>query len=144
MLVVMAWRFRVSVKSSLVNWLPWSVLKISGLPYWQSACSSASTQKSVPSVFDSRHASTESPLLPLCAFAGLTYSFDQAPDAHFTAPHPPSHARSAAPGASTGNWARISPAAGPPDRPNADPTFVERRHAVDARVLAAASYRPRC
>src|SRR6516165_11471742 len=32
MLMVIAWRFRVSVKSSLVNWLPWSVLKISGLP----------------------------------------------------------------------------------------------------------------
>jgi hypothetical protein len=37
MLMVIAWRFRVSVKSSLVNWLPWSVLKISGLPYWESA-----------------------------------------------------------------------------------------------------------
>src|SRR5438309_225830 len=32
MLMVIAWRFRVSVKSSLVNWLPWSVLKISGQP----------------------------------------------------------------------------------------------------------------
>ena len=58
MLMVIAWRFRVSVKSSLVNWLPWSVLKISGLPYWESASSSASTQNSAPSVFDSRHAST--------------------------------------------------------------------------------------
>jgi hypothetical protein len=29
MLIVIALRFRVPVKSSLVNWLPWSVLKIS-------------------------------------------------------------------------------------------------------------------
>jgi hypothetical protein len=33
----------------------WSVLKISGRPHRQSASSSASTQKSAPSVFDSRH-----------------------------------------------------------------------------------------
>ena len=32
MLIVISWRFKVPVKSSLVNWLPWSVLKISGLP----------------------------------------------------------------------------------------------------------------
>src|SRR5580704_7460188 len=36
----------------------WSALKISGRPYRTSAFSSASTQKSVPSVFDSRHAGT--------------------------------------------------------------------------------------
>ena len=36
---------------------PWSVLKISGFPFF-SACSSASTQKSASSVFDSLHAST--------------------------------------------------------------------------------------
>jgi hypothetical protein len=30
MLIVIPWSFRVPVKSSLVNWLPWSVLKISG------------------------------------------------------------------------------------------------------------------
>jgi hypothetical protein len=66
MLMVIAWRFRVSVKSSLVKLTAprfregrlWSVLKISGLPYWESASSSASTQNSAPSVFDSRHAST--------------------------------------------------------------------------------------
>jgi hypothetical protein len=36
----------------------WSVLKISGLLYRAKASSRASTQKSAPSVFDSRHAST--------------------------------------------------------------------------------------
>src|SRR5207237_1140166 len=51
MLIVMPWRFSVPVKSSLVNWLPWSVLKISGRPYRESAYSSASTQASAPSVF---------------------------------------------------------------------------------------------
>jgi hypothetical protein len=45
-------------EASLVNWLPWSVLKISGRPYRKSASSRASTQNSAPSVFDSRHAST--------------------------------------------------------------------------------------
>src|SRR5207248_7849025 len=58
MLIVTSCRSRVPVKSLLVNWLPWSVLKISGRPYWQSASSSASTQNSAPSVFDNRHAST--------------------------------------------------------------------------------------
>ena len=32
MLIVIAWSFSLPVKSSLVNWLPWSVLKISGRP----------------------------------------------------------------------------------------------------------------
>ena len=36
----------------------WSVLKISGRPWRASASSSASTQNSAPSVFDSRHANT--------------------------------------------------------------------------------------
>src|SRR6266446_6977701 len=36
----------------------WSVLKISGRPYRESASSIASIQKSPPSVFDSRHANT--------------------------------------------------------------------------------------
>ncbi len=58
MLIVIPWAFRVPVKSSLVNWLPWSVLKISGWPHRESASSSASTQNSAPSVFDSRQAST--------------------------------------------------------------------------------------
>ena len=46
------------VKSPLVNWLPWSVLKISGLPKRASASSSASTQKALSIVFDSRQLST--------------------------------------------------------------------------------------
>jgi hypothetical protein len=54
MMVMIPWSFRVPVKSSLVNRLPCSVLKISGGPYREDASSSASTQKSVPSVFDSR------------------------------------------------------------------------------------------
>jgi hypothetical protein len=57
MLIATLWRSRVPVKSSLVNWLPWSVLKISGRPCRASASSRASTQNSAPSVFDSRHAS---------------------------------------------------------------------------------------
>ena len=48
----------VPVKAALVNWLPWSVLKISGLPKRASASSSASTQNDTSMVFDSRHAST--------------------------------------------------------------------------------------
>src|SRR5467141_4116993 len=58
MLIVTSCRLSTPVKSSLVNWLPWSVLKISGRPKRASASSSASTQKSAPSVFDSRQAST--------------------------------------------------------------------------------------
>ena len=42
------------VKAALVNWLPWSVLKISGRP----KRASAETQNEVSMVFDSRHAST--------------------------------------------------------------------------------------
>ena len=37
-----------------VNWLPWSVLKISGLPYRASASSSATTQKDASIAFDFR------------------------------------------------------------------------------------------
>jgi hypothetical protein len=40
------------VKSALVNWLPWSVLKISGLPYRASASSSAATQNEASVVLD--------------------------------------------------------------------------------------------
>jgi len=32
MLIMTSCRFKVPVKSPLVNWLPWSVLKISGRP----------------------------------------------------------------------------------------------------------------
>jgi hypothetical protein len=58
MLIVTPPRSSTPVKSSLVNWQPWSVLKISGLPYCARASSRASTQKSAPSVFDSRYANT--------------------------------------------------------------------------------------
>jgi len=46
------------VNAALVNWLPWSVLKISGLPKRASASSSAATQNEVSIVLDSRHART--------------------------------------------------------------------------------------
>ena len=46
------------VKTKLVNWLPWSVLKISGVPYRSRASSSASVQKRASSVFDSCQART--------------------------------------------------------------------------------------
>jgi|GEM_PF-848326 len=45
------------MKAAPVNWLPWSVLKISGRPNRASASSSASTQNELSMVFDSRHAS---------------------------------------------------------------------------------------
>ena len=44
------------VKATLVNWLPWSVLKISGVPYVASASSRAATQNETSIVFDNRHA----------------------------------------------------------------------------------------
>ena len=44
-----------SVKSTLVNWLPWSLLKISGGPSRSSASCKASTQKLASSVLDRRH-----------------------------------------------------------------------------------------
>ena len=46
-----------SVKPSLVNWLPWSVLKTSGFPLL-SASSKVSTQKSASRVLDSLQATT--------------------------------------------------------------------------------------
>src|SRR5260370_39963160 len=48
----------VPVKAALVNWLPWSVLKISGVPKRASASSSADTQNDTSIVFDSRQLST--------------------------------------------------------------------------------------
>ena len=39
-LIVIPWSFSVPAKSSLANWLPWSVLKISGRMYRESASSS--------------------------------------------------------------------------------------------------------
>ena len=41
-----------------MNWLPWSVLKISGRPNRASASSSASMQNELSIVFDSRQLST--------------------------------------------------------------------------------------
>jgi hypothetical protein len=46
------------VKAVLVNWPPWSALKISGTPKRASGSSSASTQNELSIVFDSRQAST--------------------------------------------------------------------------------------
>ena len=46
------------VKAAPVNWLPWSVLKISGRPYRASASSRASTQNDASMVFDNRQANT--------------------------------------------------------------------------------------
>ena len=46
------------LNSALVNWLPWSVLTISGLPYFAIASSTASIQKSVFMLTDSRQART--------------------------------------------------------------------------------------
>src|SRR6516225_5716188 len=48
----------VPVKAALVNWLPWSVLKMSGLPKRASASSSAETQNEPSKVLDSRQDST--------------------------------------------------------------------------------------
>ena len=46
------------MRAKLVNWLPWSVLKISGVPWRAKASSSASVQNPASSVFDSRQART--------------------------------------------------------------------------------------
>jgi len=48
----------IPVKAMEVNWLPWSALKISGLPRRAKASRNASRQNSVPSVIESRHART--------------------------------------------------------------------------------------
>ena len=50
--------FSTSMKSTLVNCEPWSLLKISGRPWRPSASSRASMQKPADSVIDSRHART--------------------------------------------------------------------------------------
>jgi hypothetical protein len=47
-----------SVKAAPVNWLPRSVLKISGLPQRANASSNASTQNEASSVFESRQDNT--------------------------------------------------------------------------------------
>ncbi len=46
-LILTPWLTRRAVKPSLVNWLPWSVLKTSGFPLLR-ASSKASTQKLAP------------------------------------------------------------------------------------------------
>ena len=58
MLMAMALALSTSVNASAVNWLPWSVLKISGRPKRVSALSRASTQKSLMSVLLVRQAMT--------------------------------------------------------------------------------------
>ena len=50
------------VKAALVNWLPWSVLKISGLPKCASASSSASTQCGDETEERKRHGEVCSPV----------------------------------------------------------------------------------
>lgn len=46
------------VKAELVRWQPWSMLKISGLQWRESASPSAATQKPASIVFDNRKVST--------------------------------------------------------------------------------------
>jgi len=58
MLMAMPFFSSRPVKAALVNWLPWSVLKISGLQYLASASSTASMQNSTSIVIDRRHART--------------------------------------------------------------------------------------
>ena len=58
MLIAMALSSSRPVNSVLVNWLPWSVLKISGLPCFASASSTASRQNPTSMVIDSRQART--------------------------------------------------------------------------------------
>src|SRR6476646_2706319 len=57
MLIRIPWSTRQPVKAWPVNWLPWSVLKISGHPR-ESAASSTDTHHASSSVFDSAHDST--------------------------------------------------------------------------------------
>src|SRR5580700_7183181 len=57
MLIATPWPRSTPVKPASVNWLPWSVLKISGRP-WRSASSKASMQKLASSRLDKRHANT--------------------------------------------------------------------------------------
>ncbi len=58
MLMAMAFFTSRPVNAALVNWLPWSVLKISGLPCRTRASSTASRQNSTSIVIDSRQART--------------------------------------------------------------------------------------
>ena len=62
-----AFSHRTFVKAKLVNWLPWSVLKISGLPYFAKASSRALMQKSTSMVLESRRDSTSRPCQSITA-----------------------------------------------------------------------------
>src|SRR5258708_5866649 len=54
MLIAIPFSFSRPVKASLANWLPWSVLKISGFSFLERASSSASIQKLVSMVIERR------------------------------------------------------------------------------------------
>ena len=58
MLIAMPLLASTPVKAAPVNWLPWSVLKMSGLPWRARASSSVSTQNAASIVIESRHDST--------------------------------------------------------------------------------------
>ncbi|OQC66202.1 MAG: hypothetical protein BWX47_02148 [candidate division Hyd24-12 bacterium ADurb.Bin004] len=58
MLILIPEAFSKPVNSLPVYWLPWSVLKISGQPYFSRASSSASKQNLGSSVFDRRQERT--------------------------------------------------------------------------------------
>jgi hypothetical protein len=58
MLIAMALSVSTRVKAWPVNCEPWSVLKISGLPWRAKASSTASTQNAASMVIERRHDST--------------------------------------------------------------------------------------
>lgn len=58
MLMAMSSRLRTFVKTSLVNWLPWSLLNTSGLPCSRKASSSQSTQNAASMLLLMRQVST--------------------------------------------------------------------------------------
>jgi hypothetical protein len=58
MLIRILFASRIPMKSALVNWLPWSVFMIWGVPYLAIASCSASIGASAVMVFDSLQART--------------------------------------------------------------------------------------
>ena len=58
MLMAMPRSLSMSVKASLVSWLPWSELKITGCPWRAKASSRASMQNETSMLIDTRCAST--------------------------------------------------------------------------------------
>ena len=58
MLILILAAFRTSIQSPLVNYDPWSVLNISGVPCFAKASFSASTQNAAPILLESRQART--------------------------------------------------------------------------------------